>query len=367
MKKLIQLQPKTLKISLIGIPLLLMVLYFCFFSADRYVSESVIAVHEESEGVNALAGVASLFGTGNLPSNGDALYLQQYLISLDVLNKLEDKLKIREHYESEKWDIFYRLWPHSSQEWFLSYYRSRVTIQYDTSASLLTIDVQAFTPEYAKKINEFLLVEADSFINEYSHKLSRDEMAFSEQELHRADEMVQTTTNELLEFQAKNKILNPLLDAQASSTLTASMQTQISKMEAELKNLRSYLHEDAYEIKFLRNQLDAMHSQMAIERTRATTGSGDSQINLLTVEFQKLQAKVNMATDEYKVALVSMEKSRIDATRKIKGLVIISSPNKAELAAYPERLYDLFTLFVATWLIYAIVRLVLATIREHQD
>ena len=74
-----------------------------------------------------------------------------------------------------------------------------------------------------------------------------------------------------------------------------------------------------------------------------------------------------MAIDAYKIALSAVEASRIESTRKLKSLVVIEPPSTPEKAEYPRRWYNLLTLLVGSLLLLAIARLVLATIREHQD
>lgn len=62
-----------------------------------------------------------------------------------------------------------------------------------------------------------------------------------------------------------------------------------------------------------------------------------------------------------------METARIDATRKLKSLVVVEPPVLPEIAEYPRRGYNLVTLFVVCCLLYGVVSLIVATIRDHQD
>ena len=77
--------------------------------------------------------------------------------------------------------------------------------------------------------------------------------------------------------------------------------------------------------------------------------------------------QTEFAVDAYKIALGAVENARIDATRKLKSLVVIEPPSRPQTPEYPQRLYTLFTVLALSVLSYAIIRLVLATIREHQD
>ena len=77
--------------------------------------------------------------------------------------------------------------------------------------------------------------------------------------------------------------------------------------------------------------------------------------------------KAEFALDAYKVALVAIESARMEATRKLTSLIVIEPATLPETAEYPRRMYNLITLLVGCLLLYAVVRLVIATIREHQD
>ena len=52
---------------------------------------------------------------------------------------------------------------------------------------------------------------------------------------------------------------------------------------------------------------------------------------------------------------------------KLRSLVVVEPPSLPETAEYPLRTYNLSTLLAVCLLLFAIVRLVLATVREHQD
>jgi capsular polysaccharide transport system permease protein len=238
----------------------------------------------------------------------------------------------------------------------------------DELSSTLTVRVQGFEPGFAQALNRSILDESERFVNELSHKLAREKLTFAEGELARAGGKLQSAKTEVLAFQSKNRLLDPTVQAQASGAMTAEMQASIAKAETELRNLRTFLNDDAYQVKALRSQIDATRAQLELERTRATGNSKQSdRLGALTIEFEGLRMQAEFALDAYKIALGAVENARIDATRKLKNLVVIEPPTLPETAEYPRRIYNLVTLLVGLLLLYGIVRLVLATIREHQD
>jgi capsular polysaccharide transport system permease protein len=368
MKYISALSPRTLKLAIIALPLVLVALYLGLISADRYVSESTLAVRQAgSEGVS-VPGAAMLLAGLTPPSRDDTLYVQHYIHSLALLLKLDSELKIREHFASPRMDLLERIWRGSSQEDFLRHFRNRVQVTYDDVASLLTVRVQGFDPEFAQRLNQRILEESERFVNEYSQRMAREKLTFVQDELRTAALRVQEAKNQVLAFQTRNKLLDPIFQAQVSGALSAQLQGSKARLEAELNALLAYMNEDAPQVRAVRERIAAASKQADAERERGTKPSQQGErLNSLAIEFQGLQTQAEFAVDAYKIALAAAENTRIEATRKLKSLVVIEPPSKPETPEYPRRLYILSTVLAASLLIYAIVRLVLATIREHQD
>ena len=362
------LTPRRLKLGLIAAPLALSALYFGVIAADRYVSESTVALQQSGNDASALPGAAMLLAGLNPPSREETFYLKQYMHSLGLLQQLDAKLKLREHYQAQRLDLPMRLSASASQEDFLDYFRNRVDVSMDELSSTLTVRVQGFDAEFAHRLNQSILEESERFVNEMSHRQAREKLAFAEGELARAGDKLQAAKAELLQFQGKNKLLDPTVQAQASGTVVAELQASITRSEADLRALRSFLQEDSYQVKALSGQIAAMRAQLEAERLRATgAGKRSDRLGELAIEFEGLKTKAEFALDAYKLALGAVENARIDATRKLKNLVVIEPATLPQTAEYPRRLYALATLLVACLLVYGIVRLVIATIREHQD
>jgi capsular polysaccharide transport system permease protein len=365
---LASLTPQKLKIALVAVPALLVALYFGVIAPDRYVSESTVALRQAGADTSALPGAALLLAGIAPPSREDTLYLRQYIESLGLARKLDVRLKLRAHFETQARDPIAKLENGASQERFLDFFRSHVDVRMDEMSSTLTIRTQGFNPQFAHRLNSAILEESERFVNEMSHNLAREKLRFAEGELARSAQRLQEAKGELLSFQNRNRLLDPMAQAQASASLTAQMQASISKSEADLRQLRTFMNEDAYQVQALRSQIDATRAQLELERNRATgTGKQSEKFNALAMDFQALEMKAQFALDAYKLSLAAVENARIDATRKLKSLVVIEPPTLPETAEYPRRIYSILTALVISFLVYGVVRLVAATIREHRD
>ena len=266
----------------------------------------------------------------------DTLFLRQFIHSLDLLKRLDQKLDLRRHYQQAVRDPLYKLPTDIDQERLLDYYRARVELSFDDLSSLLTVRVQGFDPVFAKRLNDAILAECDRFVNDFSQRVARDQMAFSSGELERASGVLQEAKGKLLAFQTRNQMLDPISQARAAGTLTAELQASLSRQEAELRNALTYLNADSYQVRALRSQVESTRQQIALERSRATSGRGGQQLNQLAADFHALTTQVGFAEDSYKLSLAAVENARIDTARKMKSLIVIEPPTQPETAIYPR-------------------------------
>jgi capsular polysaccharide transport system permease protein len=368
MNRLIFLSARTLWIMLIVVPVLLYGLYLGLVARDRFVSESVVSVRAAGSEGGAIPGAAMLLAGINPPSHADTLLLKDFVHSQALLLQLQDQLDLRQHFADVGLDWPFRLAPDATREDFVRFMRDRIEVSFDDRSSLLKVRAQGLDSAFAQRLNSAILEASERFVNETSHRIARERLAFAEGELALAGKRLQQATTEVLAFQGKHQLLDPTFQAQASGNLTAQLEVSRSKLEAELGGLRGFLNDGAYQIVALKSQIDALNRQIDAERRRATgSGAQDTRLNKLALDFQGLQLQAEFARDAYKIALGAVENARIDATRKIKSLVVLEPPSRPETAEYPLVAYNLGTLLAICVLLYAIARLVLATVREHQD
>jgi capsular polysaccharide transport system permease protein len=366
---LLALTPGKLRLLVIVAPWLATAVYLFVFAADRYVSESVVIVRQEGATMSMPTGVdalSSMFGS-SMASREDQYMLEAHVLSMDMLRQVDEKLDLRQAYSEPKLDFIFRLSRNATQEEFLEYYRSRLQITVDDSSGLLTIRTQGFEPQIAKAVNEQVVAISERFINESSHRLARDQMAYAESELQSARASLDDTRNHILRFQEEYGILDPTAQAVANTGLTAELQAMLAKHEAELKGLQAYLNDDAPQINALQAQIAGIRQQLNDERLSSVKNADGKSLNMIAGEYQELLAELEFKSDAYKAALTGLETARIESTRKLKSLVLVESPALPESAAYPRRLYTLVALAMGLVLLYGIVRLIVATIEDHME
>ena len=346
--------------------MIVVIFYYAFIAADRYVSNVSLSVKSTDGGSPiSLSGIESLVGVAS-SSTEDIKLLQEYIKSFDMLQKLDEKINLRSLYEKQKLDLFFRIYSSTSKESYLKYYRDRIHILFDDTTGLLNVAVEGFSPEDARNISAAILEECERFINEISHNIAREQLRFAQGELESAKQKYKDAKNELLAFQNEYGVFDPQSLAKTKAGFITEIELQISKKETELNTMRSYLNDNAPEIAALKAELRAHKEQLEKERRKVASNASQDKLNEVVAQFEALYLNLSFAEDVYKAAITAVETTRIEIGRKAKQVVVIQSPYVPDSAAYPNKMYNIITIFVILTLIFGVVRLVRAIIDEHR-
>ncbi|EPV4112325.1 capsule biosynthesis protein [Campylobacter coli] len=350
--------------KIVWILMIFVIIYYILIAADRYVSTITMSV-KSTTGSTQASGVLSLL-TATSNTSEDIKFLQGYIESLDMLKILDEKIHLKELYNEQYIDLFFSLSSSSSIESYLKYYQNRVKVHVDDKTGLLNVEVEGFTPESAHLIAKTIMQESDKFINEISHKAAREQMAFAEEELVKYKERYQKAQNDLIAFQNKYGVFDPLKQAEAKAGLVTQLESDIAQREAKLLTMQSYMNDHAPEIITLKAEITALKKQLVKERSKISADNSSQKLNDLAAKFQDLTIEAGFAQSAYEAALKAYESARIEALRKIKQLVIVQTPDVPQSAKYPEKIYNILTAFIVLSLIFGVVKFVKMIIEEHK-
>ena len=347
------------------LPFLIVVLYLSIFANDRYVSSSVLMVKQVGDTtVIDGSGVAALFGTMNTSSE-DANVLKEYIHSRDMVEKLNQELNLRQAFSATK-DPIFALSKDVPIEDLVQYFNRIVQVELNEKTMMLEVSSQGFSPEFSLILNKTILKNSENFINEISQSVAQEQQNFAEKQLANATVQLKHARDALLAYQNKNEIYDPEVQAKAVATIIASLQGSLAQLKTEERTLLGYLNDTAPQVVAIRSQIAAVETQISNENAKLTSPS-NKKLNKNVADFEELKAQVNFATDVYKISIASLEKARLEASRKLKKLVVISSPRLAENALYPRKIYISISSFILLNILFGIGLLVHSVIREHKE
>lgn len=337
---------------------LLAMLYWGVLASDRYVSEAHVVIHSTD---------MSSGKSGDAGAMVEQYLLRDYLLSVDMLNKLDAKLHLREHFSDWRRDPLSRMWSASRPlEWFHRYYLSRVSVELDPTAFVLVIQAQAFDPETAHAIAAMLVEEGERYMNEQGNRMAQEQVEFLEQQAAHLRERVTQDRQAVVSFQNTKGMVSPQGTAENIALIVSRLEAQLTELQTRLSAMQGYLMPSSSGIVDINMQISAIEKQIAREKRRLAAPNGQA-LNRTVEEYQRLQMKAEFSLAVYKTALTALEQGRINALRKLKQVLVLQSPTLPQYPQEPRRFYKIVVFMGTTLLLAGVMHLLAAIIRDHKD
>lgn len=350
------------------LPLLLVWGYYLFWVSERFISSTQLIVKENGSNQSVSSSLGFLV-PGMSGDNQDAYLVVNYIQSLDMALYLDEELDLADYYKSERYDTFSRLAADASQEDFLEYYRNHIAVAHDEETGIISIEMQAYEPEFARTLVETVTRKSEDFVNSISNRLADKQVAFVRKELNLAKSKLRSTKRKILDFQNSNKVVSPEDLTKGISGIIQELEAQRASQRAKLTAAKTYLNPGSSQIVSLQAEIDALEQQIEAEKVRlvgVADEEGEERLNSLSAEFQNLKMELQFAMDAYQAGLTALETARMEASSRLKHLMVVSEPSLAEEAEYPRKLYNLTSLAVILLLLYGIAKMLVASIRDHR-
>ncbi len=346
---------------------LLALLYWGVLASDRYVSEAHVIVQRTDMANSQSVDFSSLISGVAGANHADQFLLRDYLLSVDMLKKLDARLDLRSHFSNASYDLLSRMWDaEQALELFHRYYLRRVSVDFDERAGILVIKAQAYVPQMAMAITTMLVEEGERYMNELAHRLADEQVRFLEQQVEQRKQESLLARQNVIEFQNSNSLVSPQGTVEGMMSTINKLEARLTELKASRGALQGYLSKQAPAVVKLTLEIEAMEKQIEQERSRLAAPAGKA-LNITVDEFQRLQLSAEFAEDVYKTALVALEKGRVEATRIIKKVSILQAPTVPQYPMEPRRLYNLIVFVLVATIIAGIIHLLAAIIRDHKD
>ena len=341
--------------------------YWLAIASDRYVSEAHIIIQRTDLAGGQSMDFSSLLGMANNGARADQLLLRDYLLSVDMLKKLDAALQLRSHFSDSQRDPISRMWQSEpSMEWFHQHYLSRISVEFDEYAGVLLVKAQAYDPKTAQAIVNMLVKEGERFMNDVARKLALEQVGFLETQVAQMHDRAMRARQAVLNYQNKKGLVSPQATAENIAGIIAKLEAQRTELETQRSALQSYLVADHPNIIQINQQVIAIEKQIAQEEAKLVSPTGKT-LNRTIEEFQRLEMEAGFTQDVYKTALIALEKGRVEAIRTLKKVSVLQTPTLPEYALEPRRFYNTLVFTLVAFMLAGIAQLLMAIVRDHKD
>ncbi len=366
MPTLIWLRKNKLLLFTVIIPTLIAIIYFGFIASDVYVSESKFVVRSPQK--QSASGLGVLLQTAGFTKAQDDVYaVHDYIMSRDAMNALDQKFKLKEMYSSKQIDVFGRFGVFGldlSNESLYKFYQKKVNVDLDASSSISKLEVSAYTAQDALKLNEQLIEMSESLVNKMNDRGRGDQVSSAMREVDSAKKVANLAAQSLSSYRNSKNVFDTDKQSALQLQQIAKLQDSLSQVQSQLNQVRMLAPKNP-QIPVLENQRATLISEISKQNSGVT--GGDASLSTKSAEYERLLFDNEFAQKQLAAALSSLELAKNDAQRKQLYVERIVQPNLPDKAIEPKRIRSILAIFALGLVVFAIMSMLLAGIKEHHN
>jgi capsular polysaccharide transport system permease protein len=348
-------------------PTLIASVYFGLIASDVYISESSFVIRTPEKQSSSALGLI-LKGAGFTRSQDDAYTVEDYIKSRDAMNVLNHDLGLKEKFSAPNVDWFSRFggldW-HTSMESFHKYYLRMLGVNLDPMSSIITLHTKAYTAEDAQKMNALLLLLSEKLVNEMNERGQNDLVQSAQREVDKAEVKAKAAALTLGVFRNRMGVIDPERQTQIPLQQIAKLQDQLMATNAQILQIQT-VSKNNPQLPSLRQRAQLIQTEIDRESAKIT-GSGKDTLASKAVEYQRLSLDSQFADRALISAMSSLEQARNEAQRQQLFLERISQPSLPDKAMEPKRARAVLAVFIFGLVLWGILSMLIAGVREHQD
>ncbi|WP_131750128.1 hypothetical protein [Legionella beliardensis] len=347
-------------------PWLFAAFYILFLQSPIYESSAKVLV-ERDEQYDPVNMTMKLWGNGN-PALSEIYLTREYIVSRELLSRLEQRFAIRDHYQSKHNDFLSRLNKSATQGELLKYYRNMVNAVVEPETFEIVITSSAFTPEAAKQILIEIIKETKEFVNKVSNTLAKKQYNFAKMKLALAKEKLFQAGKDVMEWQNQNGLFDPKETAQVVSSVMAKLKGTLVEKQTELITYSSFMQPNSNKVVTLTEEIKALKDQIE-QQTNLLLGNKEKngKLNQIMTDFEWIQLQLKFAQAEYQAAQQAYDIAAINLSKNQNLLIQIEAPNLPDEPSKPAPFYDLVNLLFLFLILFVLTKMAIIIIREHRD
>ncbi len=348
------------------LPTLIAALYFGLIASDVYVSESRFVVKNQNGRSMQVPSIASLIQTSGIsPGQEQTNEVLDYVRSRSALKDLEQLSSVKSIYQNPAADRFSRypsFWQDDRFENLYRYYSHMVDARLDTETGVAVLDVKAFTPQDAARINALLLQLSEQLVNRLNQKARQNAIEEAERHVAMAEKRAKAARLAMAKYRNQTDLIDPTKQAVGVLDISNKLVAQQAALQAQLSLIESVTPQNP-SIPSLKSRISAIGREIDAQNSRAVGSNG--AISSKLAGYEDLQLEQEFASQALTAANTSLEQASIEAAQQEYYLERVVDPNVPDMALLPHRLGQVLTVAAAMLCLYFIGWMLMVGILEH--
>jgi capsular polysaccharide transport system permease protein len=221
----------------------------------------------------------------------------------------------------------------------------------------------AFTAADAHAINVRLLDLGEALVNQINTRGRSDLIKYAQSEVDQAEARAKDAAAALAAFRNQRAVFDPERQSTLQLQSATKLQEELSTARGQLAQVQAAAPQNP-QLPALRLRVQQIEADAGAANARVTGGSGS--LTSKAADFERLALERSFADRQLAGALSALETARNDARRQQLYLERVVQANLPDLAMEPRRLRNVAATLVAGLLMWGVLSLLLAAVREHR-
>jgi capsular polysaccharide transport system permease protein len=348
------------------LPTIVATLYYGLIASDIYISESRFVVKSPDQKGPQISSLANLVQTKSLSSGQDqANEVLDYVRSRNALLDLAKGYNVKGAFGTSDADSLSRypgVLRGDTFENLYKFYGKKVSAELDSETGSAVIQVEAFSPQAAYKINARLLDLSEAMVNRLNDRAQTRGISEAETRLAEAQQRVRNARVALGQYRNSSELIDPAKQASGVLDISNSLITERAGLQAQLDQMVKMTPRNPA-IPALRARVGALSSAIAGQEGRVV--GNQSGIASKISGYEALAVEQEFATENLNAASAALVQARSDATHQKFYLERIVDPNLPDEPLLPRRAWSILVVAVSALCLYFIGWMLVVGILEH--
>lgn len=188
-----------------------------------------------------------------------------------------------------------------------------VSVNTEKKTGVINVDVEYKDPKLAQKIASSIITQLQKILNQKALTVAKFNRIFLEEQVNISKERFLKLQEKMSKFQKETKILAPEAQMKGLMDLYGGLVSKKIETEVKLKSMMSALDSDNPQVKSLKDQLNAINSQIAQleNKTNIKAIPSLTQIPESMVDYAQIMQELAIAKGVYENLVKAYEQAKI--------------------------------------------------------
>lgn len=326
--------------------------YVTFVAVPLFEARSVVTI--ATPGGQQDAGLPGMLGAMVPQANmSEAFMAKEFINSMEMMQLLEQEEGLLSYYGSPEMDPLQRLRDVPALQIGAStYYRHYIQTSINIQTGLLTLYVDARTPEDAKRFSMAILKHAEAQIRALSRALFQEQIQENEGAVSRARNALEDARGNLIKLQISSGYVNPHASIAEVYTAIATLESELLGLQGQIDNTALAGYEDSRQMEQLVETKLVLENRIAQQRLRLTSANQGKSLNEVLADYDFLILQQEIAEQTWATALAALGTARNAAALGLSQFQVVVPPNTSLVASQPNRIKTTLLVFLVCFSLF---------------